>query len=182
MSQILASANASLPQDEHGERPTKVDTEIICQACKRCREIGHASKDCHEECPYCEMSHPVGECPMNQVTCFLCEGTNHIPAECKFYSIVQRMNQQAKDRMSQLPGRTPEDRRLKRKIEDKDMRTAHTTTKCCYLCEEEGHLSKNCSKKREKISTAIVEYEENEVRDLLALERPKRKKDNNKVV
>jgi cellular nucleic acid-binding protein len=27
-----------------------------------------------------------------------------------------------------------------------------------------------------------VEYEENEVRDLLALERPKRKKDNNKVM
>jgi hypothetical protein len=103
MSQILASANASLSQDGHGEKPTKVDTEIICQACKRCGEVGHDSKDCHEECPYCEMSHPVGECPISQVTCFLCEGTNHIPAECKFYSTVQRINQQAKGRMSQLP-------------------------------------------------------------------------------
>jgi hypothetical protein len=183
MSQILAGANASLPQDKHGEKPTKVDTEIICQACKRCGEVGHASKDCHGECPYCDMSHPVGECPMSQVTCFLCEGTNHIPAECKFYSTVQRMNQQSKDRMSQLPERTPEDGRLKRKVEDKDMRIAHNpTTKCCYSCEEEGHLSKNCSKKREGFSTTVVEYEENEVRDLLALEIPKRKKDNSKVM
>jgi hypothetical protein len=183
MSQILASANASLPQDEHGEKPTKDDTEKICQACKKCGEVGHASKDCHEECPYCEMSHPVGECPMSQVTCFLCEGTNHIPAECKFYSTVQRMNQQAKDRMSQLPGRTPEDGRLKRKMEDKDMGTTHNpTTKCCYSCEEEGHLSRNCSKKRESFPTTVVEYAENEVKNLLALERPKRKKDNSKVM
>jgi hypothetical protein len=112
MSQIVASTNNSLPQDEHGEKPTKVDTEMICQACKRCGEIGHASKDCHEECPYYVLSHPIGECPMTQVTCFLCEGTNHILAECKFYSTVQRMNQQAKDRMRQLPGKTPGDGRL----------------------------------------------------------------------
>jgi hypothetical protein len=178
MSQILASANASLPQDEHGEKPTKVDTEIICQACKRCGEIGHASKDCREGCPYFDMSHPVGECPMSQVTCFLCEGTKHIPAECKFYSTVQRMNQQAKDGMSRMPGRTPEDGRLKRKMEDKDLGTTHNpTTKCCYSCEEVGHLSRNCSKKRESFPTTVVEYEENEVRDLLALEKKTKKEE-----
>jgi hypothetical protein len=55
-------------------------------------------------------------------------------------------------------------------------------TKCCYSCEEEGHLSRNCPKKRECFSPTVVEYEENEVRDLLALERPKRKKDNSKVM
>jgi hypothetical protein len=79
--------------------------------------------------------------------------------------------------MSQLPKRTPEDGRPKRKVEDKDMRTTHNpTTKCCYSCEEEGHLSRNCPKKREIFSTIMVEYEENEVRDLLALEIPKKKK------
>jgi hypothetical protein len=183
MSQMMPSTNNILPQSDLDGRSAKVDVEVTQRACERCREIGHASKDCHEECPYCEISHPVGECPMSQVTCFLCEGTNHIPAECKFYSTVQRMNQQAKDRMSQIPGGTPEDGRRKRKVEDKDMRTTHNpTTKCCYSCEEEGHLSRNCSQKREKFSTTIVEYEENEVRDLLALERPKRKKDNSKVV
>jgi hypothetical protein len=184
----MPSTNNSLPQDDLDGRSAKVDVEVTQRACERCGEIGHASKDYHEECPYCEMSHPVGECPMSQVTCFLCEGTNHIPAECKFYSTVQRMNQQAKDRMSQIPGRTPEDGRLKRKIEDKDMRTTHNpTTKCCYSCEEEGHLSRNCSKKRESFPTTMVEYEENEVRDLLALEVPKtrkrriKKRDNSEV-
>jgi hypothetical protein len=183
MSQMVASTNNSLPQEEHSGKLTQVDAEMTQQACKRCGEIRHTSKDCHGECPHYDTSHPVEECPMSQVTCFLCEGTNHIPAECKFYSTVQRINQQAKDRMSQLPERTPKDGRLKRKVEDKDMGIAlNYTTKCCYSCEKEGHLSRNCPKKRECFPTAVVEYEENEVRDLLALERPKRKKDNSKVM
>jgi hypothetical protein len=94
---------------------------------------------------------------------------------------VQRINIQAKDRISL--GKTPGDGRPKRKMEDKVMGTTHNlTTKCCYSCEEEGHLSRNCSRKQESFPTAIVEYGENEVRDLLALERPKKKKDNSKVM
>jgi hypothetical protein len=86
------------------------------------------------------------------------------------------MNQQAKDGLCQLLEKTPEDRRDKMKVENKVMGTAHnTTTKCCYSCEE-GHISRNCSKKRERLPTTKVEYPENEVRDLLALERPKKKK------
>jgi hypothetical protein len=57
---------------------------------------------------------------MSQVTCFLCEGINHVPTEYKFYSTVQRMNQQAKDGMSQLLGKTPEDGRPKMKVENKN--------------------------------------------------------------
>jgi hypothetical protein len=180
---MVTSAYNGLPQDEHSGKPTQVDAKMTQQACKRCGEIGHTSKDCHGECPHCDTSCPVEKCPMNQVTCFLCEGTNHIPAECKFYSTVQRINQQAKDRMSQLPERTLDDGRLKRKMEDKDMEIAlNHTTKCCYSCEEEGHLSRNCPKKRECFPATVVVYEENEVRDLLALERPKGKKDNGKVI
>jgi hypothetical protein len=97
MSQIVASTNNSLPQNDHGAKTTRGDVEMTLQACKRCGEIGHMSKDYHEQCPYCDTSHPIGECPMTQVTCFLCEGINHVPAECKFYPMVQRVNQQAKD-------------------------------------------------------------------------------------
>jgi hypothetical protein len=65
------------------------------------------------------------------------------------------MNQQAKDRPCQLLGRTQE--------------------------EGKEHLSSNRSRKRERFPTAIVEYGEKEVRDLLALEKPKKKKDTRKV-
>jgi hypothetical protein len=82
-----------------------------------------------------------------------------------------------------LLGKIPEDRRSKMKVEKKVMETTHNlTTKCCFSHEEEGHLSRNCSRKRERFPKAIVEYEEKEVRDLLALERPKKKKDNSKVL
>jgi hypothetical protein len=93
------------------------------------------------------------------------------------------MNQQAKDGLCQLLGNAPGDRRSKMKVEKKVMETAHNvTTKCCFSCEEEGHLSRNCSRKRERFLTTRVEYEEKEVRDLLALERPKKKKDTSKVL
>jgi hypothetical protein len=87
------------------------------------------------------------------------------------------MNQRAKDGLYQLLERTPVDGRSKVKLGTKVMeKTPNTTTKCCYSCEEEGHLSRNWSKKRERLPTTIVEYEENEVRDLLALERPKKRR------
>jgi hypothetical protein len=58
------------------------------------------------------------------------------------------MNQQAKDGLCQLLGKTLEDRRSKMRVEKKVMETAHNlTTKCCFACEEEEHLSRNCSKK-----------------------------------
>jgi rubrerythrin len=93
MSQMMTSTSNILPQKDHGGKEPRGDVEMTLQACKRCGEIGHTSKDCHEQCPYCDTSHPIGECPMTQVTCLLCEGINHVPAECKFYSTVQRLNQ-----------------------------------------------------------------------------------------
>jgi hypothetical protein len=93
------------------------------------------------------------------------------------------MNQQAKDGMSQLLGKTPKDGRPKMKVEDKIMGTTHNlTTNCCLSCEEEEeHLFRNFPRKRERFPTAIVEYGEMEVREFLALERPQKKKDNGKV-
>jgi hypothetical protein len=148
MSQILASTNNSLPQNDHGGKEPRGDAEMTLRACKICGEIGHTSKECHEQCPYCDTSHPIGECPMAQVTCFLCGGINHVPTECKLYPTVQRMNQQAKDGLRQLLEKTPEDRRFKMMVEKKVMETSHNiTTKCCFSCEEEGHLSRNFSRK-----------------------------------
>jgi hypothetical protein len=88
------------------------------------------------------------------------------------------MNQQAKDGFCQMLEKNLENRRTKMKEEDKIMRTTHNLpTKCCFSCEEEeGHLSRDCLKKRKRFPTITLEYEENEVKDLLALEIPKKKK------
>jgi hypothetical protein len=143
----MMSTNNNLPQNDHGNNKPRDDVEMILRACKICGEIGHTLKECHEWFPNCDTSHPIGECPMARVTCFLCNGTNHVPTECNHYSTVQRMNQQAKDGLCQLLGKTHEDKRSKMKVETKVMETAHDiTTKCCFSCEE-GHLSRNCSRK-----------------------------------
>jgi hypothetical protein len=97
MSQILTNTNNNLPRKNYsGKEPTS-EVEMTLRAYKRCGELGHTSKECHEQCPYYVTSHPVGECPMAQVTCFLCEGINHVPVECNLYPMVQQMKQQAKD-------------------------------------------------------------------------------------
>jgi hypothetical protein len=80
------------------------------------------------------------------------------------------MNQQAKDGLCQLLEKIPEDKISKMKVEKKVMEIAHNITTKCYFSCEEGHLSRNCSRKQERFPTTIVEYEEKEVRDLLALE------------
>jgi hypothetical protein len=97
------------------------------------------------------------------------------------------MNQQAKDRLSQLLGKNPKDGRPKMEVETKDMKVAPKITTKSYLTgRRQEHLPRNCSKKRERFPTTVVEYEENEVRDLLALEISKKKKikkkDNSKVL
>jgi radical SAM protein with 4Fe4S-binding SPASM domain len=91
--------------------------------------------------------------------------------------MVQRTNQQAKDGLCQLLEKTPEDRRPKTKVKTKDMEIApNVTTKNRLTGGRQGGLPRSSSKKRERFPTTIGEYEENEVRDLLALERPKKKK------
>jgi hypothetical protein len=92
------------------------------------------------------------------------------------------MNQPAKDRLSQLLARTPEDRRPKAKVEAIDKEEApDTTTKSCLTGRKQEHLPGNCTKKQERFPTTIVEYQENEVRDLLAQELPTKKKKKKKM-
>jgi hypothetical protein len=179
----MASTNNNLPQNDHGSKEPRDDAEITLQACKTCGEIGHISKECHEQCPYYDTSHPIEKCTMTQFTCSYAMESIMFLLNVTFTPTVQWMNQQAKDGRCQLLGKTPKDRRPKMKVEKKVMETTHNlTTKYCFSCEEEWHLSRNCSRKQERFPTTIVEYGEKEVRDLLALERPKNKNDNSKVL
>jgi hypothetical protein len=112
---MLAVTDNNLSQNNLSSKEPRGEAEITLLAYKISGEIGHTSKGCCEQCPYYDTSHPVGECPMAHVTCFLCDGTNHEPRECKFYSMVQQMNQRAKDGLYQQQERTPKDRRPKNK-------------------------------------------------------------------
>jgi hypothetical protein len=117
MPQILPSTN--FPQNNQGNKEPGGETKTTMLACKVCREIGHPSEECQEQCHCCNTSHSTRECPTTTITYFLCNGTNHVPRECKFYFMVQQMNQQAKDKLSHLLERAPEDRRPKAKMEAK---------------------------------------------------------------
>ncbi|KAE8820399.1 hypothetical protein D1007_01542 [Hordeum vulgare] len=66
-------------------------------ACKICGEIGHTQEEHKDGCTHCEENHPAEECPRGQVTCFLCEGTTHYPAQCHIYPKVQQLVKQQKD-------------------------------------------------------------------------------------
>jgi rubrerythrin len=70
MSQTMAINNNNMPLKDHGLNESEDDDVIITWDCKICGAIGHAPKECHEHCPNCETSHPIGECRMTEVTCF----------------------------------------------------------------------------------------------------------------
>ena len=80
---------------------TQEDVVIKTIACKVCGDIGHTYNEHLDQCPYCDVSHPGEICPTSQVTCFLCEGTNHIPAQCQLYSVVQNVNHHVMTRVHQ---------------------------------------------------------------------------------
>ena len=87
-------------------------------ACKICGEIGHTHKEHKDECPNCEGSHPVEECPIRQITCFLCEGTTHYPAQCHIYPMVQQTIQQKKEVMKGALMEILEEHVMKEEVED----------------------------------------------------------------
>ena len=81
IAQYMARNNNNLPQMEDGHKDNKENVMIGPRACKIYGEIGHSSKECHDEWPHCEANYLDEGHPMTQITCFLCEGTNHIPAQ-----------------------------------------------------------------------------------------------------
>ena len=152
---LMTNYGANEPQDNVVTGP---------RACKICGDIGHTYMEHQDQCPNCDGDHPGKEYPTSRVTCFLCEGTNHVPIQCPRYTIVQQMNQEDKGRRSYAPKETHGDARPPKKNDThiKLKGTApHHTTKCCYTCGEDGHMSRNCTKKQKTIFPEFeVKYEE----------------------
>lgn len=69
-------------------------------ACHRCGEKGHyankklshfgntCSHNREISCSSCDTNHLLGDCPMGKITCFLCEGKHHVPAQCRLSPIL----------------------------------------------------------------------------------------------
>src|SRR4051812_36030519 len=109
----------------------------------------------NKQCPNCEEKHPTKQCPTSQVTCFLCEGNDHVPIQCPIYPIVQQMKQ---DGMHKMFGNLHKGITSTKKDKDKIRTVPHkatpkVTTKCCYTCGEEGHIYSDLPKKRERFPT-----------------------------
>jgi hypothetical protein len=160
------------PSDPSNDKP---EEHVVTrnQACKLCGDIGHISKECEEQCHSCGRDHCNEECRLSRVTCLLCEGTNHVLAECNLNAMVDKVNQQIKQKLHQSLGKAGAE------FEPKEAKHFVTTKRN----NPSGRLqvTKNNRKKREKFPTIIKEYEKQELEDLLALEKPKNKKGINQV-
>jgi hypothetical protein len=58
------------------------------KACSCCGEEGHQVSQCPRNYPYCEDNHPPRECPSSNITCYMCESSTHVPADCAMNHLV----------------------------------------------------------------------------------------------
>ena len=146
-------------------------------ACRICAEIGHTNEDHKDGCPDCEENYPKEECPTRQVTCFLCEGTTHYPAQCHIYPKVQELTKQRKEALGEIL----EGCMVKEVNEDPDGEGLNRfQAHACYSCGEEGHYSQYCTNEREEyhgdFSTTQVKFDPREIEVLIITEKSRKGK------
>jgi hypothetical protein len=168
----MTNNNNASPSDPSNDKPEE-HVVIRNQACKLCGDIGHISTDCEEQCHSCGRDHCNGECCLSMVMCLLCEGTNQVLAECHLYATVDEVNQQVKQKLHQSLG--------KASAEFEPEEAKHFVTTKRNNPSGRLQVTKNNHKKRERFPSIIMEYEKKELEDLLALEKPKKKKDISQV-
>uniref|UniRef100_A0A0E0KZT0 CCHC-type domain-containing protein n=1 Tax=Oryza punctata TaxID=4537 RepID=A0A0E0KZT0_ORYPU len=81
------------------------EKERELKACTNYEEVGHIASRCTHTCLCGEDTHLPDECPMQKVTCFLCEGTYHVPMDCQLNLVLAKANED--QRTTRQPIRQP---------------------------------------------------------------------------
>nr|CAD39822.3 OSJNBa0079F16.13 [Oryza sativa Japonica Group] len=66
------------------------ERELKFKACARCGIVGHTASLCLPTCRCGEYTHYSDACPLRKVTCFLCEGTDHVPKDCQLNAVIAK--------------------------------------------------------------------------------------------
>uniref|UniRef100_A0A0E0LL33 CCHC-type domain-containing protein n=1 Tax=Oryza punctata TaxID=4537 RepID=A0A0E0LL33_ORYPU len=66
------------------------EKERELKACTSCGEVGHIASRCTQTCLCREDTHLPDECPMRKITCFLCEGTGHVPKDYQLNMVLTK--------------------------------------------------------------------------------------------
>nr|AAN01248.1 Hypothetical protein with zinc knuckle domain [Oryza sativa Japonica Group]AAP53129.1 retrotransposon protein, putative, unclassified [Oryza sativa Japonica Group] len=154
--------------DDEGEKSPQGfnQNKMELKACSRCGEIGHVASSCATTCVHCEEDHPPDRCPTSRITCFFCEGTDHVPKDCQFsFLLTKKMaNQPARSNgekhqgntnphqdysfsLTPVPGQRNQNEKRKCRVRE-DI--------CCFNCQGMGHFADKCPKPRNIAASTSV--------------------------
>jgi hypothetical protein len=128
------------------------------KACSRCGEIGHVASSCATTCVHCEEDHPPDRCPMSRITCFFCQGTDHVPKDCQFsFLLTKRMaSQPASSNGEQHQGNTNPRQDYSfsltsvpgQRNQNEERKCRVREDICCFNCQGMGHFADKWPKPR----------------------------------
>nr|ABF95970.1 retrotransposon protein, putative, unclassified [Oryza sativa Japonica Group] len=156
------------PDDEDEKSPQSFNqNKMERKACSRCGEIGHVASSCATTCVHCEEDHPPDRCQTSRITCFFCEGTDHVPKDCQFsFLLTKKMaNQPASSNgekhqgntnprqdysfsLTPVPGQRNQNEKRKCRVRE-DI--------CCFNCQGRGHFADKCPKPRNIAASTSVQ-------------------------
>nr|ABF95977.1 retrotransposon protein, putative, unclassified [Oryza sativa Japonica Group] len=163
---LLANGGRVSDSEDSDQVSSDDEDEMERKACSRCGEIGHVASSCATTCVHCEEDHPPDRCPTSRITCFFCEGTDHVPKDCQYSFLLTKKvaNQPASSNgekhqgntnprqdysfsLTPVPGQRNQNEKRKCRVRE-DI--------CCFNCQGMGHFADKCPKPRNIVASTSV--------------------------